>query len=153
VNACTPQVAFATNGPRTITLTGKDAQGATAQATVTITVADPPAAPAPIVTIDNLKDGDHRLSTQPMTLKATATDPEGKSPMSYRWTVKYGKTEKTIATGNSRNGRQFRVSWKPYDDVPHTCGSQPVTLSLYVVDPDGDKAGPGMVSLLIDLVC
>ncbi len=133
LTGCTPVVAFTTNGIRTLTLTAQDSHGATVTDSVTITVTDPPTAGPPIVTIHDPADGNVLNGYSEHTLHGTAIDPDGKSPLTYVWTVKdyYGTT---TVIDNS----QTVSAWIPFPTVPFTCGGGVVELRLTVTDPDGE---------------
>lgn len=167
VTGCQPSVTFTTTGTRTITLTGKDSQGATGTDTVTINVVNPPASGPPLVTILNPKNDTGLDPDKPITLKGTATDPDGKSPISYKWVLKKshlgtllagGKDEITLATGTVQSGQQITFpsgsgrsgsGWKPSDHVPFSCGGNKVRIYLYATDPDG-STGSAFVEVGVD---
>src|SRR5690606_10931405 len=107
VSGCELQVTFATNGARTLTLTGTDSHGATSSDSVTINVVDPPPNLPPNVQIISPEDGSAPPVDQPLTLSGTASDPEGDEPLSYVWTVKLG-SDPAIVVGNSPS-----VQWTP----------------------------------------
>jgi hypothetical protein len=129
---------FDTTGTRTINLMGKDTTGLIAFDTASINVANAPLNSAPVVTILWPTDGLFYSESGPVTsnLKATASDPDGKSPLNYTWILKYGNTQKTLATGTMTNGQTITVPWKPHD-IPFSCGGYSVKLRLDVKDPDG----------------
>jgi hypothetical protein len=81
------------------------------------------------------------------SLKATASDPDGKNPLSYTWIVKYGNAKKTLASGTMTNGEKITVPWKPHD-IPSNCGGYSVKLVLQVKDADG-KTGSDTVGAYV----
>ena len=167
VTGCQPEVTFTTSGPRNVALIGTDSQGATGIDTVFINVVDPPASGPPLVTILNPKNNTGLAPDKPITLKGTATDPDGKSPISYKWVLKRsplgtllagGKEEITLVTGTVQNGEEIAfpggggrggTGWKPSDHVPFDCGGNSVRIYLYATDADG-STGSALVEVGVD---
>jgi hypothetical protein len=136
-SGCQPPITFATNGTRTILLTGTDSFGLKTTASVTVSVVNPPANSPPIVTILNPPDNAYLLAGDTVTLKGTATDPDNKNPLIYTWVLKRGSTLTTLGTGSVNNGQQISLPWTPGMNVPVSCGGEPIQVYLYVKDPDG----------------
>jgi hypothetical protein len=157
VTGCQPSVTFTTTGTRTITLTGKDSQGATGTDTVTINVVNPPASGPPLVTILNPKNGTGLAPDKVVTLKGKATDPDGKSPLSYKWVLKKhplgflegGANEIVLVTGAMQSGAETTFKWKPSDHVPFDCGGNSVRIYLEATDPDG-QTGSTIIDVGVD---
>jgi hypothetical protein len=129
---CHVPATFTTKGPRTITLTVADQQGATGKATTFVVVLfDPPLHSPPIVNITNPHDGDHLDPDNSITLAATAFDPDGsRTLMTYQWSVTYGGVTKLLGTSK-------QLSWRPGADVPFHCGGRQATLTFKATDADG----------------
>ncbi len=115
VTGCAPQITFASQGARTLTLTGTDGFKATNTASVNVTVLPPPTNYPPVVNItkptNNLLIGPDGV----LQLAGTATDPEGGATTlewdvtnNYDPTTGTGATTKTITLGAGGN-------WKPSD--------------------------------------
>lgn len=154
LTGCLPQVKFPTSGPRTITLSGKDSQGASGSANVTVNVVGPPFSGVPVVTIDNVLGGDQIVASAIHSIAATATDSGGRGSIQWKWTVRYGSSEKTIGMGTSRSGQPFNMQWKPSDFVePPECGRTPVKHYLYTSDGDGPPRAPKVVEIVLDTTC
>jgi hypothetical protein len=157
VTGCQPSVTFTTTGTRTITLTGKDSQGATGTDSVTINVVDPPASGPPLVTILNPNDGEGLAPNTVVTLKGKITDPDGKSPLSYKWVLKKhplgflkgGANEIVLVTGTMQSGAETTFQWKPSDHVPFDCGGNSVRIYLEATDPDG-QTGSAIIDVGVD---
>jgi len=141
---CYTNVTFASEGTRTLTLTGKDSQGAIGTDTrvVNVTVA-PPNSP-PVVVIETPPNNLRPDPNTPLTLKAKAVDPDGKSPLTFKWILKGvpGQTETTL--GNTKT-----MTWKPRDNVPFHCGGYEIQLCVVVTDPDG-QTGSACVEITMD---
>jgi len=124
VTGCDPQITFASPGPRTLTLTGTDAFGATGTVSVNITVLPPPANYPPVVNITKLSNNLNVGSDTVLQLSGTVTDPEGGATTqewdatpNYNPATGTGDTPKIITLGP--NG-----TWKASDsfDSPGGCG-------------------------------
>ncbi|MCP3142413.1 S8 family peptidase [Pyxidicoccus xibeiensis] len=158
VTGCDVRVTFATTGARTLTLTATDPQGFTGRATVSVNVTPAPINYGPTISFGALpaktyEDG--YSSSVNFNLSASATDPEGNTPITYRWkatsyrpntTTRYaGPVYITSATTASAN-----LSWKP-DNTPSLFGGfsvfgnacyngQNVLLELEATDSLGNKS-------------
>jgi len=138
---CEVQATFATNGNRTLTLTGTDTLGATGSATVTVDVVDPPPNLPPSVQVTSPQDGTAPPVDEPLTLSGTAVDPEGGSPLTYQWTVKLGNLAPIVV------GTEATVEWTPLDTYPFDQeGTWTVEVRLNVTDPEGN-VGTDFVTL------
>lgn len=133
VTGCVEQVTFTTNGPRTLTVTATDPQGAQDAASVTVTVVDPPANFPPLVRIEHPTHHQRGLLVNaPMALTGTAVDPEGATALAYRWTVQLFDGPE-IEVGTTAD-----ASWTPTDDYTfNQAGTYTVQVRLYVTDPGG----------------
>jgi hypothetical protein len=129
---CQPNIAFATNGARTITLTATDELGVSASQTVTISVVDPPSSSPPFVTITSPDEGAYLDPYKAATLSAAVSNPDDGNavPISYVWTVTVNGVEKVI-------GNTLTLHWVPSSDVTFDCGGQFITLTLKATDDDG----------------
>lgn len=132
-SGCLLQTTFASNGPRTLTVTATDPQGAQDAASVTITVVDPPANLPPLVQIEHPTYHQRDLPVNaPMQLTGSGFDPEGATALTYRWTVQlFDQPEIEVGTAAS-------ASWTPSNNYNfNQAGTYTVRLRLYVTDPDG----------------
>ncbi|MBI1743223.1 hypothetical protein HYR54_09175 [Candidatus Acetothermia bacterium] len=101
LTGCSVPVTFTSSGPRTITLTGIDAQGASAQATVNINVIEPKGTLPPVVQIVSpdvavwdlfnafCPSGPPCSGNKTISLIGKAADPDGKKIVEYRWALQY----------------------------------------------------------------
>jgi hypothetical protein len=129
-DGCQPAYTPTSNGDRVVTLTATDERGATGTTSRMVHVVDPPLNAPPLVTILSPDDGAGLDPNDPVTLKASATDPDTGQPVAGTWSVKDGSTTKVIGNGNT-------VQWTPSDDVPFHCGGSTVTLIFSATDSDG----------------
>ena len=140
VTGCDIPVTFATNGVRTITVLATDTQGAIGGASVVISVVDPPPDLPPIVQVLSPPNNAVVSPTQLLTLNASATDPEGASPLASEWTVTYPYDQAT-GTGPTTTviGSSLSMSWTPSDTIPFLgCDVDFFArLRLTVTDPGG----------------
>jgi serine protease len=145
-DGCWPQFTFPEKGPAggayTITLIGTDSTGATGTDTLSVQLVTPPVGGPPAVTILSPHFGMLLDAWGAVTLKGTVKDPDGKSPVSYRWLLKDGATESVLATGTSISGAPggATVQWKPLNNVSPNCSTSPVTIVLQATDIDGETA-------------
>ena len=127
-SGCQPAFTFNANDEWFVRVKATDSQGATATATRSFDVVDPPA--QPVVTILQPDDG---VTLEPdvfYALKGVASEPNG-DPIAYEWRVTSpGGGTKTIGTGAN-------ILWRPGDDVPSDCGGEIFELTLRATDPDG----------------
>ncbi|MCA9839176.1 MAG: S8 family serine peptidase [Trueperaceae bacterium] len=132
--SCNVETVFSSNGPRTLTLTAKDAQGATDTKSVVINVIDPPTNLPPSVLVTSPEDNAVVGSPDDtLTLSGTATDPEGSSPLVYQWTVQLNDNP-AIVVGNAAN-----IQWKPSDTFNlNPAGTYIIKIRLNVTDPQGN---------------
>lgn len=129
---CQMQVVFESNGPRTLTVTATDQQGASGAASVQVTVVDPPPNLPPVVMITSPGHHQPHVLSQPMTLNGSAIDPEAEGDLSYRWTVQFF-SEPEIEVGTTTT-----ASWTPTDRYPFDQeGTYTVQVRLYVTDQGG----------------
>ncbi|MGC4115984.1 MAG: S8 family serine peptidase [Myxococcales bacterium] len=87
-SSCNTSVTFGSTGPRTLTLSATDPQGVTSSANVAITVTPPPANLPPTITLGALPPPNYSGGYDwevPIAVTASATDPEGNTPISYTW--------------------------------------------------------------------
>jgi C1A family cysteine protease len=129
---CSITPTFNTTGIRTITLKVTDAKGATASATRTVNVQNPPLNQPPQVTILFPATNDMFLDAYTtVQLKASAVDPDGLPGMTYKWTIQApGVPVKQIGT-------TLNLNWKPSNDVPFNCGGTSATLKFSATDANG----------------
>ena len=147
---CTPEVKFSTAGNRTIVLSAADAEGATGSDSVHLKVKAAPPNSAPVVTILSPDDQGVLDPNVSFNLTGTAFDPDGKSPIRYKWVVDAPSGTITLGTDTSQNGGHTTVkSWTPGTRMfPHSCGGRSVQLHLYATDADG-SVGEDTITLQI----
>lgn len=93
LNLCSDSYTFSSEGPRIITLTGTDAQGLTTSTSVLVTITPPPTNLPPTVTTSPLPTPNYETSqpwagyewSSTVFLSGSAVDPEGNTPITYRW--------------------------------------------------------------------
>lgn len=105
---------FVVAGPRTITLTGVDADGLSSAGHVNITVAGPPPNAAPTAVI--VSPVPDQFTDPPdvfQSLKGTITSPGNANPISYKWVLKVGAMETVLASGTTISGKRVTALWKP----------------------------------------
>ncbi len=129
---CDVEVVFATNGARTLTLTAKDALGASDSRSIKLNVIDPPLNLPPNVHVTSPVDHASVRTDESLTLNATAIDPEGATPLAYEWTVQlFDNPPITVGTDLS-------VQWKPSDTFSFNGeGTYVIKVRLNVTDPEG----------------
>jgi serine protease len=139
---CALDATFGSNGSWTVTLTGKDSDGATRSSTVPVTVTDPPAIPEP--TIHEPNDGAFLQTGRSHTLRGSAKS-SSTAPISYQWAVNYGGSDQVIG-----NGQQ--IEWTP--DVVVSCDqSYEATLKLRASNTSGSKTASIRVRVGNDTPC
>ncbi|HET8984889.1 MAG TPA: hypothetical protein VFN03_03920, partial [Trueperaceae bacterium] len=124
VIGCDATVSFATDGTRTLTLTGADSHGGFASISVDVTVGPPPSNLPPVVNVTSPADG---ISVGPDTvlvLTGTAVDPESAGIQSVVWDVLNNYDPFTGTGGNTfpvtlTGGNQ----WRPQDSIDYTPGA------------------------------
>ena len=147
---CQPVVAFATNGPRTIVLTGTDQEGQAGTDTAAINVVDPPANGPPIATITSPLNNHVVEPDSVVTLKGTLKDPDNKNPIMYQWIIEDGNSQFTVGSGSTASGVQegATAQWKPATNIPFHCGGSSVDIYLNGTDADG-QAGSGHIGVYV----
>ena len=141
---CIQQVVFATNGPRTLTLTVTDDAGVTGKATVDITVQDAPPKDPPVVTITyplgtlaSPKVVDPSVAA---TMNATVVSPGGfpncptGSPdcVSYAWSTRIVDVGAFKPLGTTKD-----LTWTPKAVFGNGCSTFEVEVQLCSTDPNG----------------
>lgn len=140
-SGCDVAASFASNGPRTLTLTGTDSHGGSGSASVNITVIDPPANLPPVVNLTSPKNGITIGPDTVVKLAGTATDPEG-GAVTLSWDVTTGYNPatgtgfQTLPVNPAANG-----DWKPSDSINYSsCEvSDTLRLRLKAKDPQGNE--------------
>ncbi|WP_299430854.1 hypothetical protein [uncultured Meiothermus sp.] len=151
---CDVAASFASNGSRTLTLTGTDSHGGSASATVSVTVIDPPSNLPPVVNLTSPQNG---ISIGPDTvvkLNGTATDPEG-GAVTLSWDVTTGYNPsmgtgfQTLPVTPAPNG-----DWKPSDSINYTsCEvSDTLRLRLKARDPQNNE-GFDFIVIKVTRIC
>ncbi len=140
LTGCELEVAFDTDGERTLTLSATDPQGASATDTVTVNVVAPPPNLPPFVHITGPHDHANVPYDQPIALTGGATDPEGATDLTYAWTVQLGNGA-PVTVGNAPTG-----SWTPSDTFDFGAeGTYTVTIRLRATDPDAQTGEDSVV--------
>jgi hypothetical protein len=152
---CDVTVSFASNGARTLTLTGTDSHGGNAKATVNIDVVDPPANLPPVVNLTKPLTGTSIGPDTVMQLAGSAADPEG-SPVTLEWDVTTGYNPqtgtgfKTYPVTPAPNG-----DWKPSDSIAYNgCeseGTGTLRLRLKAKDAQGNEGFDAIVFYVVIL--
>ena len=147
---CNLQTVFNQLGARAIYLTGDDG-GASGSAASFVTIVPAPANVGPTVLITEVRDLDlNSVSSMPalvdpthtIRLQAQATDPDGKTPISFTWTLvgtqlQSGNPQDALGTTSAANGATTSINWTPGGSVLANCGGTPVTVRVVGTDPDG----------------
>ncbi|MBI5545768.1 MAG: C1 family peptidase [Deltaproteobacteria bacterium] len=154
---CAVSTAFATNGPRTITLVATDALGGTASTSIQVTVVDPPASGPPVVTrvIPTGTEGSPYYVANPstrLTLNASVTVPgrvrdcpaDAPAPtcVSYVWRAR--------VVGNptyTQIGTAHTFSWIPGPVFPFSCGGYPIEVEVCASTSAGTGCGTTFLHL------
>lgn len=119
ITGCNVSRTFATEGARTLTLSATDTAGHTSTASVSITVTPPPTNYGPTTTSTTTLppvnyDGKGYVWTTPLSLSATATDPENDAPITYEWrATSFRPNSATPYASNVLLGTTASVSWTP----------------------------------------
>lgn len=165
---CDVTVTFHTVGSRTIQLAATDPEGAVDRVDVSIVVDAAPTNYPPSITVGNLPpvnyNGDGYDWSSTINVSASATDPEGDTPITYTWsatsyaagssTTLY-KSNVTIAGPTTTTGN---LSWTPSNDpslfIPDCTGSnayygQYVLLTLQATDSLGHSSSVNLPRLKV----
>lgn len=159
VTSCNVTRTFGTQGPRTLTLTATDAQGQTTSASVNVVVAAPPVNYPPITssttTLPPINyDGQGYVWTTPLSLSATATDPESNNPITYEWrATSFRPNSTTPFASNVTIGSSASFTWTPSSANPAMFGDfatfgndcyhgQTVRISVRARDSLGNTSNP-----------
>jgi subtilisin family serine protease len=130
-SGCQPLATLDKLGDKRLTVTATDADGATASAELEFSVVQPPPNTPPLVWIEEPANGSTFASTDTVTLKGDATDPDG-GPVALSWTVTpLNKPPIAIGTGS-------QLQWRPFADSGVRC--RPATLRLDATDDDGTSS-------------
>ncbi len=126
---CNLSVTFSTTGSRTLTLRATDPQGLSSTASVTINITPPPAnLPPNINTFGPLSPSTPNYSggftwTTTFTAPASATDPEGNTPITYIWrATSYRPDDDSVVWRSnvvlSTSTTTGNLSWTPSTNNP-----------------------------------
>ncbi len=124
---CNTEVTFASAGSRTLTLSSTDPQGLSSSATVTITINPAPANLPPVITLGSLSpavnyNGDGYSWETTLSATASATDPEGDTPITYIWRATSFRPNSTIVWRSdvvlSTSTTSGNLSWTPSSNNP-----------------------------------
>jgi len=143
-NGCHPTIAFTALGDHTLAFTGKDSDGATATAKVTVHVVNPPVSGPPDVTIYSPKHGQLFDVGDNVILNGLGIDPDTKaavpySAQAYRWSIIRDGGQIAITPTISGWGIPY---FTPSDYVAAGCpgGTKDAELWLRVTDLQGEYA-------------
>ena len=115
---CSGDVVFDTPGVRTLTLRVTDPDDASVftEARVLVTVLAAPANRPPEIRLDlsapSLSGAAYDANLS-LTAEAAGSDPEGDTPLSYRWTATVLHASGEVALAEREIGSSARVSWRP----------------------------------------
>jgi hypothetical protein len=151
---CDVAAVFASNGARTLTLTGNDSHGSSASVTVNINVIDPPANLPPVVNLTSPQNGITIGPDTVIKLIGTATDPEG-GAVTLSWDVTTGYNPatgtgfQTLPVTPAANG-----DWKYTNSVTlNGCEvNDTIRLRLKAKDPQGNE-GFDFVVIKVIRIC
>ncbi len=137
-----PNISFANNGSRTITLTATDNTNAKGTATVNINVVDPPPSGPPVIEITYPKTNINYDPKGKVRLSYSLTDPGGVPGSQYTvvWKVALGRTTKTITPLNfAINNQLIYKYFVPQDYFSLSgCGDlHELKVSVTITDPEG----------------
>lgn len=119
---CDSTAIFSSQGPRTITMTATDPQGATTSASVSITITPPPTNLPPVITLGAPPPINYRQGydwDKFFAVSASATDPENNNPISFTWRATSfaagGGTNNVFASNLTIAGPSTtaNLNWKP----------------------------------------
>ena len=137
---CSVTVTFTSNGTRSVTLDARDSQ---ALLNVTppgrlITVVDPPANLPPNITLGVLPPTNYSGGydwEQPIPITASATDPEGNTPIQYRWTATTYRPNSTIVYAGPTVIQNWsttsNLNWTPSVSNPSMFGPYAADFDCY----------------------
>ncbi|MCX7783497.1 MAG: S8 family serine peptidase, partial [Meiothermus sp.] len=157
---CNTTASFSTTGTRTLTLTATDPQGLSTSASVSITINPAPANLPPDITLGSLSPGvnynsDGYTWTTPLSASASASDPEGNTPITYTWrATSYapgGSTSTVFASNVVVSGPTTisgNLAWTPSNtpslfaacSVTNAYNGQIVRLTLTATDSLGNSS-------------
>lgn len=145
-SGCEIELAFTSNGTRTIVLTGTDSQGAVGGTKLNLTVIDPPENLPPVVRITSPTSGSSLNLNALLSLIGTATDPEGNNPLSFEWTAQLnGATPIVLDNASS-------TTWTPSDSFDFSDeGRYELKLSLNATDSLGNT-GSDFVVFVVNII-
>jgi serine protease len=155
---CEAFVSFATTGARLISLAAFDAQGMGTIAVVLVDVRPAPINYGPTLTIGALPPATYaggHAATATFVVNASATDPEGNTPLTYRWFATTFRPNSSVVVHSARSllvpasVTSGQLSWKPeltptkfgtFATLGNSCyDGQQVLLELEVTDSLGNK--------------
>lgn len=150
-SGCTPTVAFATTGPRTITVSLTNQFGQTGSDDVDITVVDPPDDGPPVVNITSPEIQAVFTSGQRAYVAYSVVDPSPEPPSSVAWSISYGQggTQIPITLLTDPRPLPSRPSnryFRPSDYVTPLCfhntnpNLQPYVLRMTYTNAEGRSA-------------
>lgn len=151
---CDVTLSFPSNGARTLTLTGTDSHGGSANATVSINVIDPPANLPPVVNLTKPLNGINIGPDQVIQLEGSASDPEG-GAVTLAWDVTAGYNPSTGTGGSTYSVTPGAGgNWKPSDSIPYTsCEvSDTLRLRLKAKDPQNNE-GFDFIVIKVARIC
>ena len=134
LGGCNPDFKFATSGNRTLTLAGTDLEGKSGQATVGITVVDPPSNGPPIVAITLPVDGTQFWPGQNSVPSGSAV---GHGPFTYVWKTNVSGVDVPVVFKTEFAGKFPLLYWTPSDYLARQCGTSSGQLKLYATDANG----------------
>jgi hypothetical protein len=159
LSGCETEVTFATSGGRLLVLTATDPEGETGADSVTIGVAEAPTNYPPTITVGDWPEpdplgGEPGYDAEfPIAMSASASDPEGDTPITYEWratSYEPGAATGIVWESDVVIGTEASLDWTPTDTpsllVPDNCtvedsyAGQRVRVTLVATDGLGNSA-------------
>ena len=93
------------------------------------------------------------LPNAEIQLRGGAVDPDGKSPLVFRWVLRQGATETTLGEATTVNRGRTAIPFTPSDHVQGNCGGVEIEIILYATDADGQEGSSKVTVAVIYEPC
>lgn len=143
---CSAVLTFNSLGWRQVEFRGIDPYGEISSATIWVQVVPLPTTGPPLITLLAPEVNPLLARDQFQQVSGYATDPDGKSPLTFQWVLKgpnlIGGTngEVTLATTTANNGETTSFSFVPSSYVSEVCGGVVLDLEVRVTDADNQQS-------------